>query len=190
MTEQELIKGSAKNDKVAQKILFEQNYHEVLKLCIRYSKNNLQAEEMALSGMHKVFEQIKKFNPAEQDLSEWIKKVVIQNNVSVLKTNMQEYYIVSTVKAIDNSIFVNSNNVEEIENEVWFTKCDSKQVLSAIQHLPPSLRVSYNMQAVDGYSVQEIADVLEISESTAYSNLEKARNTLKRNLYSEYKTNN
>jgi DNA-directed RNA polymerase specialized sigma subunit len=159
MTEQELIKASAKNDKVAQKILFEQNYHEVLKLCIRYSKNELQAEEMALSGMHKVFEM-----------------------------NMQEYYIVSTVKAIDNSIFVNSNNVEEIENEVWFTKCDSNQVLSAIQHLPPSLRVSYNMQTIDGYSVPEIAEVLEISESTAYSNLEKARNTLKRNLYSEYKT--
>jgi DNA-directed RNA polymerase specialized sigma24 family protein len=46
------------------------------------------------------------------------------------------------------------------------------------------------MQAIDGYSVPEIADVLEISESTAYSNLEKARNTLKRNLFSEYKTNN
>jgi RNA polymerase sigma factor (sigma-70 family) len=189
MGELDLIKASARNDRSAQKNLFDQHYRDIILICKRYSKSNAQAQDMALAGMHKVFEQIKKFGNNDVSFSEWIKKIVIQNNIAILKSNMQEYYIVSTVKAVDNSLFVSANNSEEIENDTWFTKCDTAKTLSAVQHLPPSLRVIYNMHIIDGYSMIEVANTLEISEGTAVSNLEKARNTMKRNLYLEYKSN-
>jgi RNA polymerase sigma factor (sigma-70 family) len=188
MGEQDLIKASAKNDKSAQKNLFDQHYRDILLICKRYAKNNMQAKEMALAGMHKVFEQIKRFSNNDVSFSEWIKKIVIQNNIVILKSNMQEYYIVSTVKAIDNSLFVSANNSEEIENDTWFIKCGTEKTLSAIQHLPSSLRVTYNMHIIDGFSIMEVANTLEISEGTAISNLEKARHAMKRNLYLEYKS--
>jgi RNA polymerase sigma factor (sigma-70 family) len=189
MGEADWIKASAKNDKTAQRSLFEQYYNDIISLCTRYAKSTEQAEEMALSGMHKVFEQIKRYNPAETSFLDWIKKIVVVNNIAILKSNMQEYYIVSTVKAIDNSLFVSSSNAEELENNEWFLKCDASKIIPAIQHLPPSLRVSYNMFSVDGFKVSDVAEHLEISEATAQSNIEKARNTLKRNLFSEYKLN-
>ncbi len=188
MGEQELIKASAKNDKTAQKNLFEQFYTEILLLCKRYAKDENQAAEMALSGMHKVFEQIKKFNAAEGVFSDWIKKIVIQNNIAILKSNMQSYYIVSTVKAVDHSIFVNVNNSEELENDSWFKQCDTNQTLAALQNLPASLRATYNMYLIDQYNLNQMSEILEVSESTAQSNIEKARHTLKRNLYAEYKS--
>jgi RNA polymerase sigma factor (sigma-70 family) len=188
MGEQELIKASAKNDKVAQKSLFEQYYKDVLLLCKRYAKDDEQATEMSMSGMQKVFEQIKKFSPTEASFSDWIKQTVIQNNIAILKSNMQSYYIVSTVKAVDNSIFVNANNSEELENEIWFKQCNTSQALSALQHLPASLRATYNMYLIDQLSLSQMSEWLEISESTAQSNIEKARHTMKRNLYAEYKS--
>ncbi len=188
MGEQELIKASTKNDKLAQKSLFEQYYKQVLLLCKRYAKDDEQAQEMSLSGMQKVFEQIKKFNAAEATFSDWINQTVIQNNIAILKSNMQAYYIVSTVKAVDNSIFVDANNSEELENEIWFKQCNTAQTLSALQNLPASLRATYNMYLIDQFNLHKMAELLEISESTAQSNIEKARHTMKRNLYAIYKS--
>ena len=54
-------------------------------------------------------------------------------------------------------------------------QCSEKEILEAIQLLSPAYRTVFNMYVIEGYSHKEIADRLNISESTSRSNLVKAR---------------
>jgi RNA polymerase sigma-70 factor (ECF subfamily) len=48
-------------------------------------------------------------------------------------------------------------------------------LLSIIQRLPPTYRIVFNLYAIDGYSHEEIAEMIGITASTSRSNLHKAR---------------
>ena len=50
-----------------------------------------------------------------------------------------------------------------------------REILDAVQELSPAYRAVFNLYVVEGYSHKEIADALEITESTSRSNLVKAR---------------
>ena len=53
------------------------------------------------------------------------------------------------------------------------------ELLNMISRLPISYRTVFNLFAIEGYSHEEIADLLNISEGTSKSNLFKARQKLK-----------
>ena len=55
------------------------------------------------------------------------------------------------------------------------SKCSEQDILKAITKLTPAYRTVFNMYVIEGFSHREIADKLEITESTSRSNLVKAR---------------
>ena len=59
------------------------------------------------------------------------------------------------------------------------SQCSEQEILEAIQQLSPAYRTVFNLYVVEGYSHKEIADILDITESTSRSNLVKARLKLK-----------
>ena len=54
-----------------------------------------------------------------------------------------------------------------------------QEIIKCIQQLSPAYRSVFNLYVVEGYSHKEIADILELTESTSRSNLVKARSKLK-----------
>ena len=62
--------------------------------------------------------------------------------------------------------------------------CSQQEILEAIQQLTPAYRTVFNLYILEGYSHKEIADLLNITESTSRSNLVKARLKLKEILMS------
>jgi RNA polymerase sigma-70 factor (ECF subfamily) len=59
---------------------------------------------------------------------------------------------------------------------------DREILLGAIQQLVPAQRLIFNLHVIDGYSLEEAATLLESSEPTVKSNLEKARFNLQKNI--------
>ena len=57
-------------------------------------------------------------------------------------------------------------------------------LLKIIQELPDKYRLVFNLYVIDGYSHQEIADMLKISVGTSKSNLSRARLILKEKIES------
>jgi RNA polymerase sigma-70 factor (ECF subfamily) len=49
------------------------------------------------------------------------------------------------------------------------------EILKCIQELSPAYRSVFNLYVIEGYSHKEVADILNITESTSRSNLVKAR---------------
>ena len=56
---------------------------------------------------------------------------------------------------------------------------DAEDLYAVIQGLPKGYRTIFNMYVVDGYSHDEIAKELNITESTSRSQLTKARKMLR-----------
>jgi RNA polymerase sigma-70 factor (ECF subfamily) len=50
-----------------------------------------------------------------------------------------------------------------------------EEILDCIQKLSPAYRAVFNLYVIEGYAHKEIAEILEITESTSRSNLVKAR---------------
>ena len=64
-------------------------------------------------------------------------------------------------------------------------KLSEHEIIEAIQNLPPSYRMVFNLFAIEGYKHEEIAHQLNISVGTSKSNLAIARNKLKKFLLNE-----
>lgn len=73
----------------------------------------------------------------------------------------------------------------ESTSETVLDHLSEQEIISAIQLLPPSYRMVFNLYVIEGYKHEEIANQLNISVGTTKSNLAIARNKLKKILINE-----
>jgi RNA polymerase sigma factor (sigma-70 family) len=99
----------------------------------------------------------------------WLKKIVINKAINVLKKRKHELLP-------DNEQW----DVPEPENAAEYREgLTVEQVRNAIQELPDGYRTVLSLYLLEGYDHQEIAEILNITESTSKSQLNRAKNKLK-----------
>jgi len=59
------------------------------------------------------------------------------------------------------------------------SKMSADEIIAALQELSPAYRAVFNLYVIEGFAHKEIAEQLNITESTSRSNLVKARTKLK-----------
>jgi len=187
MTDEELIRGCIKQDRSAQRMLYEQYFGKMMGICIRFSKNNVDARDIFQNAFRNIFANPKSFldeNTSRKKDSppllpeDWIKKIIIRSAVEHLHKNKKEYFVSSTVNVRD----AEKTSSEEISDEQIMNKANIQFILKALQQLTPSYRAIYNLHEVDGYSHKEISALLDISEYTSKDSLSKAKFNMRRNL--------
>lgn len=172
--EDELIKGCCKNDRKYQRHLYDRYAGKMLVICLRYTKNQLEAEDILQESFIKVFDNIKKFR-RECPLEQWIKRIVIN---TALKNNRSKLYMYPAV------------DIEHIENDfndnLTLKDLNYKELLELIRQLPHRYQVSFNLYAIEGYQHKEIAEMLGISEGTSKSQFSRARVMLQKIVNDHY----
>lgn len=173
----ELINLCKQNNSVAQQKLFNCYKNKLFALCLRYSKSSSEAEDMLIEGWVRIFKNIDAFKVSE-DFSHfvfeaWIKKVMINNALNIYKANKKHNTLEIYVDEKD-------DNKEEIfETDYLFSE---EQLIECVQKLPKSLRLIFNMSAIDQYSNKEISQELNMTPDSVKSNLYKARRAIKEEL--------
>ena len=163
-----IIEGCIANKRKAQKILFQKYNAVMLGLCSRYSKNIMEAEDVMMEGFMIVYSKIKNYK-GEGSFEGWIKRIMINTAINNYRSNFKHYFHYD-VDEIEESIKTVNINTE---------KTDEKIIIKVIQSLPDGHRLVFNFYAVEGYSHKEIAEMLDIAESTSKSQLSKARKILR-----------
>jgi RNA polymerase sigma factor (sigma-70 family) len=79
----------------------------------------------------------------------------------------------------------NHLNHSKVEPSV-LDKIGAQEIFEMIRTLPNGYRVVFNLFAIEGYSHKEIADMLNITESTSRTQFLKARNALKEKFTSKH----
>ena len=75
---------------------------------------------------------------------------------------------------IETQIIQEANGVSAVSD------LSHSELIRLIQELSPAYRTVFNLYVIDGYTHQEISEILNISEGTSKSNLMKARINLRK----------
>ena len=147
-----------------------------MSICLRYSKNRPEAQEIVNDGFIKVFTNLDKYSDT-LSFKGWLRRIMINASIDFFRRNEKHYHAIDIIHA--QGVMVNEESI---------SKLSEAEIMQAVQHLPSSYRIVFNLYVVEGYKHEEIAQKLDISVGTSKSNLAKARMKLKlimKNLYGE-----
>ena len=166
MSLDQLIQNCKKNDTKAQSDIYKLFSGKLFALCLKYSRNHVEAEDNLQDAFMTIFEKISQYK-YKGSFEGWLKKITVN-------TALQRY----RSKGVFN--IVNEDNIEETTLETEDNDdIDIDFLLLIIQELPDRYRLVFNLYALDGYSHKEIAKILDITTGTTKSNLARARQILK-----------
>lgn len=164
---QELIKGCVRNDRKSQKLLYKAFYGFSMAICLRYANDRDKAAEVMNQGFFKVFNNITRYD-TNVPFKAWLGKIMMNASIDYYRANLKMAY------NDDLDVIENTSSGEKID-----TNLNYQDLLGMIQKLPQAYRTVFNLFAIDGYTHEEIGDMLNISPGTSKSNLHKARQKLK-----------
>ena len=166
VTEKELIKGCIREDRYHQQELFRRYAGKMLVVCMRYTRHEMEAEDILQDAFIKIFDNITRFE-FKGSFEGWVRRIVIN-------TALKNY---SKKSFKQEQIGLENYPELPLEPEVY-AHLQEEELLRLIAKLPEGYRLVFNLYAVEGYSHKEIADMLGIQESTSRSQLVKARKML------------
>ena len=163
----QLIGGCIKQDRSSQKMLYKAFYGFSMGICLRYANNREEAAEVMNQGFFKVFTRINTYDTS-RPFKAWLGKIMMNVSIDYYRANLKMAY----TEDLD--------AVEHVSNgDMADKKLNYDDLLAMVQKLPNAYRTVFNLFAIEGYSHDEIAEMLDITSGTSKSNLHKARQKLK-----------
>jgi RNA polymerase sigma factor (sigma-70 family) len=167
LTEQELIEGCKRNDRLAQKALYKKFSSKMFGVCRRYVKTTENTEEVLLMAFCKVFKKLDTFS-GDGSFEGWIRRIMVNESLMFLrkKYRFNEHADVTEIpiKAVEVSV----------EDELA-----AQDILNLLEKLPTGYRTVFNLYVIEGYKHREIAEQLGISINTSKSQLILAKKKLR-----------
>jgi RNA polymerase sigma factor (sigma-70 family) len=173
--EKDIIDGCKKHNPIMQKRLYEKFYSLFLKICIRYTQNEQDAENILHDSFIKIFKNISEYE-SKGSFEGWMKKIVVNCCLDFLRSksskNMKQ---TALPESFDNFEFTNkdANAIDQIS---------MKELLKLIHLLPTVTQTVFNLFIFEGYSHKEISKALTISEGTSQWHVNNARKFLQQKL--------
>ncbi|HNW50875.1 MAG TPA: RNA polymerase sigma factor [Prolixibacteraceae bacterium] len=162
----QLINDCKAGKREAQSRLYSQYAPKLFGVCLRYSRDETEAEDTLHEAFITIFNKIGQF-AFKGSFEGWMKRIVV--NISLEKCRSR--YKMNTVEDI--SIYESASINEDV-----YAELNAGQLLAMIRDLSPRYRMVFNLYAIDGYMHKEIAEMLNISEGTSKSDLARARKIL------------
>lgn len=167
-SETDLIKGCIDGDRQMQQLLYQRFSSKMYGVCLRYSENTEDANDILQEGFIKVYKNLKKFR-SEGSFEGWVRRIFVNTSIEHFRKKIKLYNVTG----------VQENTIED-GNIDALDSLAAKDIMNVINQLSPGYKVVFNMHIIEGYSHKEIADILGISEGTSKSQLARAKGVLKK----------
>lgn len=165
--EYKLIQECAANNRLSQEKLYYRFYPALMLLCKRFFSDDHKALETLNDGMMKVYRNISSFDSRKGELFNWVYTVIRNTALDKLKI-----VIPAATKEL-NGITENAYEDKTIQNLEW------KDMYKLLDNLPAATRAVCNLFYIEGFSIKDISDSLEISAGTVKWHLSETRKKLK-----------
>lgn len=163
----------------AQRWLYAACYPMVVAVCLRYVGSLPDAEELVADSFIRFFDALKQsFQYKEQgSMKAYLKKIAV--NQSLMFLRKQRLAFEEMEEQHEQLTDVNLDALDHLS---------AKDILKAVQQLPPGYRTVFNMYIIEGYSHAEIAETLQVSVATSKTQLMKAKLQLQKilSIYERY----
>lgn len=151
-----------KEESQAQKELYEHFAPKMLSVCRMYIRDLQYAEDCMIKGFVKVFRNCKQYQN-KGNFEGWVRRIMINECLNFLKAQ----------KPIQ---FLDEN---EIYEDVETPEESNIDIQALLDQLPEGYRIVFNLFVMEDMSHKEIAQLLNISESTSKTQYFRAKNKLK-----------
>jgi RNA polymerase sigma-70 factor (ECF subfamily) len=168
MEEQELIQDCIAARPKAQKALFDIYAPKLYVVCLRYMKDQMRAQDVLQDTFVKIFAHIGNYK-SEGAFEGWLKKIAVNTCLDQLRKD----------KKLLTDVSLDDVSHKLAHQDYSAEKLMANDLLKLVQALPDGYRTVFNLFAIEGYSHQEIAQQLSISESTSKTQYLRARAYLK-----------
>ena len=166
-TEGSLIVGCLNGDRKSQKALYEMYAPKLFPVCLKYTKNSMDAEDVLQESFIKLYSNLHKFK-GEGSFEGWMRRIFVNTAIENLRRRKPETkdcgYFEDVIPAKEPSVLDNLYN---------------KDLLKTSGSLSHGYKTVFHLYAIEGYSHQEIASKLGISESTSKSQFCRAKAMLR-----------
>ncbi|MDE3234711.1 MAG: RNA polymerase sigma factor [Bacteroidota bacterium] len=170
MTESDIIKGCIKQQQHCQRMLFEQYAGKFMSVCLRYAQDAMEAEDMLQDAFVRIFNNIHQFK-FEGSFEGWMRRVVVNVALKHLQKKKLKF----------NEIKESHSDAVSLQPYAY-NHLGEEDLMKLINQLPDGYKIVFNLNVIEGYSHEEIAQMLNIQASTSRSQLVKARKMLQQQI--------
>lgn len=171
MTEEQLVKACISGDAIAQKKFYDLFAKKMMGVCLRYSSNADEAQDVLQDGFIKVFNKLPDF-VNKGSLEGWVRRIMVNTALDQYRKN----------KKFQQDVEIDSVSYKLENNDFIVERINAQDLLKIIQSIPEGYRVVFNLFAIEGYSHKEIAEQLGVTESTSKSQFSRAKKMLRKRL--------
>lgn len=170
-SEEQLIRACLAQKRKAQFAFYEKYKRKMYVVCLRYAKDAAQAQDFLQEGFAKAFKSLRQYS-FEVPVEHWLRRIVVNACISELRRKKEP---VDQSVSLENIQLMDADGADE---EATVHGLSVNEVIRLVQNLPEGYRTIFNLYAVEGYTHDEIAEILQISSGTSRSQYARARKTL------------
>lgn len=145
--------------------LYQEHSSYMYAICLRYTKNSDDAEDVMQDGFIKIYHALESFK-GDSNIKTWMRRIMVNTAINHYRLKQK-----LDVKPIDNEV----SEVQNFNDNNAISKMSTNELLDVIQELPDGYRMVFNLYSIEGYKHKEIAEMLDITEGTSKSQFAKAR---------------
>lgn len=171
------VEDAAKGKHEAFGRLYEQFSAAMYNICVRMVCEKSLAEDILQESFITAFNNIKNLREPAR-FGGWLKQITIRKCIQS-----------ATIKYSFSELQDHHDHLKDDREDNWWEGLSMVDIQAAIKGLPDGCREIFNLYAVEDYSHRDIAELLQISESTSKSQYHRAKGLLRTKLLNVLKVN-
>lgn len=170
----DIIKDCVSGKREAQAQLYQMFSPRMYPVCLYYTKDQTEAEDVLHDGFIKVFKYVSQYK-GSGSFEGWIRRIMINTALERFRT---QNYLYPVDDVFD---YINDQGYDNIISNITFD-----ELLDIVKELSPQYRMVFNLYALEDMSHNDISEKLGISVGTSKSNLSRARAILQEKVAKKY----
>lgn len=159
----------------------------LLNVARQYIKDSGDAQDIVQESYLQLFKNISSFR-GDSSLKSWLHRITVNNALMRIRSDSKTPVILSEPQSDTDNFDENGKRLESAQNisisadEVYSNAELQTKIRQHIMTLPPAYRNILLLRDIEGYSISETSELLNISTSSVKTGLHRARNKLKMQL--------
>lgn len=170
ISDEELIKGCLQDKRAFQEALYRRYADQMYSVVMMYAKDADDAADILQESFINVFRKLHDFR-LESPLGAWIRRIVVNKALEHYRKKQRKRELIEELS------FEETPMVDGILERI-----NASEIVRLVNDLPAKAAMILKLYAIEGYQHNEIAEMLDISEGTSKSQLNRARTLLKEKL--------
>lgn len=167
-----LLERCKEQNQKAQLTLYKQYYKAMYNVAYRILGDPFLAEDAMQESFLKAFTKLDSFS-GNVTFGSWLKKIVVYTSINELKKSNKYQF-----ESLDENLEVQ----DFTEESAHYSELKAESILKTIQSLKPNYKIILTLFFIEGYDLEEITSILNISNENCRTMMSRAKDSLRKKI--------